>query len=130
MNIYEIKRKNFNYFYRIDCSLNGCYYYGVHGTNNLYDSYMGSSRHLKIDMKLLGIENFCKYPLKFFDTFDEALNYEAFIVDKSLILDPSCYNKCLGGRGDWRYTKGTTPIIDNYGHCFRVNINDNRIKTG
>jgi hypothetical protein len=89
----------YNYFYRIENVLNKRFYYGVHGTNNLNDSYFGSGTRLKYAIKKHGKENFIKEDLIFFDTYDEALEYEAIIVNEVLVNDPNCYNLRVGGNG-------------------------------
>lgn len=92
--------KKFNYFYRIENNVNGNYYYGVHRTSNLEDGYLGSGTRIIYAIKKYGKENFKKEILLFFDTYDEALDYEMKFVNEQLILDPSCYNIALGG-GSW-----------------------------
>ena len=92
--------EKFNYFYKIENLINGNFYYGVHKTDNLEDGYMGSGRRIGYAIKKYKKENFKKENLLFFDTYDEALNYEIEFVNEELIADPSCYNIALGG-GSW-----------------------------
>jgi len=94
-----MKRK-YNYFYRIENLLNGKFYYGVHKTDKLNDGYFGSSNRLDYSVKKYGIENFEKTILKFFDNYKDTLEYEAEIVNETLISDVSCYNIALGGSGN------------------------------
>ena len=91
--------KEFNYFYKIENIISGKFYYGVHATNNLEDEYMGSGVRIQRAIKKYGKENFKKEILTFFDTYDKALDYEAEIVNESLLLDASCYNLKQGGKG-------------------------------
>jgi hypothetical protein len=91
--------KQYNYFYRIENTLNGKFYYGVHGTNNLEDGYFGSGKRLNYAIEKYGRENFVKENLIFFETYNQALEYEAEIVNEELVLDPSCYNLKRGGKG-------------------------------
>ena len=93
-------QRKYNYFYRITNTLNSHFYYGVHSTNNLDDNYMGSGSRLKLAYQKYGIENFKKEILKFFDTRKEALEYEALVVNESLVQDNNCYNLIKGGYGD------------------------------
>ena len=90
--------KKYNYFYKITNNINGHFYFGVHSTNNLDDGYMGSGKRLHIAYKKYGIENFSKEILKFFDTVKEAYEYEAEVVNESLVKDDTCYNMQLGGK--------------------------------
>ena len=93
-----MKEKKFNYFYKIENIINSKFYYGVHKTNNLDDGYMGSGVRIRRAIKKYKIENFKKEFLLFFDTFDEALDYETEFVNEELLMDPSCYNLHIGGR--------------------------------
>ena len=91
--------KKFNYFYRIENLINGKFYFGVHGTDILADGYIGSGKRLKYAIKKYGIENFKKEILEFFDKYQEALDYEAEVVNEDLVLNPNCYNLKKGGIG-------------------------------
>jgi len=91
--------KQYNYFYKIENTLNGKFYYGVHATDNLDDGYLGSGKRIGYAVKKYGKENFKKENLIFFETFSQALDYEAEIVNEVLLLDPSCYNLKCGGKG-------------------------------
>ena len=77
----------YHYFYKITNLINGHFYYGVHNTKNLNDGYMGSGVRLQIAYKKYGIENFKKEILKYFDTKEEAFEYEAEVVNETLIND-------------------------------------------
>lgn len=100
-------KNNFNFFYKTENKLNGKFYYGVHKTNNLEDGYMGSGTRIIRAIQKYGIENFEKNILQFFNTYEEALDYESEIVNEQLLLDPSCYNIRLGGESHWYYYNKT-----------------------
>jgi len=89
----------YHYFYRITNLINGHFYYGVHNTQNLDDGYMGSGVRLQIAYKKYGIENFKKEILKYFDTKEEAFQFESEVVNESLINNYNCYNLSPGGKG-------------------------------
>ena len=89
----------YHYFYKITNLINGHFYYGVHNTQNLDDGYMGSGVRLQIAYKKYGIENFKKEILKYFDTKEDAFEYEAEVVNETLINDNNCYNLSPGGKG-------------------------------
>ena len=111
MNTKEDKRK-YHYFYKITNNINGHFYYGVHCTDNLDDGYMGSGKRLHYAYKKYGIENFTKEILKYFDTKQEALEYEASIVTEALVKDDQCYNLTLGGYAPWYAVEGKVQVYD------------------
>ena len=120
-----MKRK-YNYFYRIENKLNGHFYYGIHSTDNLDDGYMGSGRRLIAAYKSYGIEHFEKTILKFFDTREEASNYENSVVTEALASDDNCYNLVVGG--EYLNTIGKSVVIDNEdGKCKMVSCEEYRL---
>lgn len=98
----------YHYFYKITNLINNHFYYGVHNTNDLDDGYMGSGVRLKRAYEKYGIENFKKEILKFFDSAEDAFNYEAEVVTEDLVYDNNCYNLQEGGHG------GFIPNIQDY----------------
>ena len=121
------KTYKYHYFYKITNLINNHFYYGVHNTNNLNDGYMGSGKRLHIAYKKYGIENFIKEILMFFNTKEEAFEYEAEIVNETLVNSDECYNIALGGSSyDWcKNTKNTISVIDiNTGDKLRCKYND------
>ena len=152
-------QKKFNYFYKITNLINGKYYYGVHRTDDLDDGYMGSGSTLKKAFKKYGLQNFKKEILKFFDTGEEAFDYENKIVNEKLIQDNNCYNIVVGGRcafddqhnvavvdengkvkmvtrheyleNDFKaYSLGMVVVKDKDGNIFRTSVNDERYISG
>lgn len=92
-------KNKYHYFYKITNLINNHFYYGIHSTNNLNDGYYGSGHRLHRAYKKYGINNFFKEILKYFDNREEALDYEAEIVNEELVKDKNCYNEVLGGGG-------------------------------
>ena len=92
-----MKEKKYNYFYKITNIVNNKFYYGIHSTNNLNDNYMGSGKALREAILKYGIDNFKKEIIKYFDTFQEACDYEREIVNEELLKNPNCYNLVEGG---------------------------------
>ena len=118
----------YHYFYKITNLINGKFYYGVHNTNNLEDGYMGSGKLIHEAYKKYGIENFNKEILKYFNTMDEAFQYEHDIVNEDMINNPNCYNIQIGGQ--YYCTENRVPVKDNNGNKFWVSkeeylFNDN-----
>lgn len=108
----------YHYFYKITNVDNGNYYYGVHNTDNLNDGYMGSGKVLRQAYKKHGIDKFRKEIIKFFDTMDEAFEYEHEIVNEETLKDPKCYNVQIGGK--FFCTPGMVSVKDNNGNKFWV----------
>ena len=118
------------YFYKITNNINNHFYYGVHCTNNLNDNYMGSGKRLQYAIKKYGLENFSKEILKYFNSKEEAFEYEEQIVNENLINNPNCYNLTNGGHGSWSHNKGKVTVKDKFGNIFDVNKNDQRYISG
>lgn len=121
----EISR--YHYFYKITNNINGHFYYGVHNTNDLDDGYMGSGKRLHIAYKKYGIDNFTKEIIRFFDTAEDAFNYESEIVTEKLVDDPNCYNLCTGGKSG---CSNMVIVRDMNGNIFGVTKEDPRYISG
>lgn len=117
--------KKYHYFYKITNTLNNHFYYGVHNTDNLEDGYMGSGTKLHVAYEKYGIENFTKEILKFFDTAEEAFEYEAEVVNEELVKSHECYNIQGGGRSI--NTIGLVVVEDSSGNRFMIPKGDERI---
>lgn len=100
--------KKYHYFYKITNTINNHFYYGVHNTDDLNDGYMGSGVRLHKAYKKYGVENFKKEILKFFDSAEEAFDFEESVVNETLVYDKNCYNLQCGGKG------GFIPNIQDY----------------
>ena len=86
------------HIYKITNNINNKFYYGVHkGTNS--ENYMGSGVALRKAQKKYGLENFSKEILLWFNTIDEAFEYEAVIINEEMVNNPQCYNVAVGGKG-------------------------------
>lgn len=80
----------FHYVYVVISEEKPNYFYvGKHSTNNLNDKYLGSSRDIEwncLNRKL--------YPVAFFQTDQEAYDYETYLLQKyNLKNNPYCINK-------------------------------------
>lgn len=95
----------YRYLYKITNKLTGQYYYGIHSTKTLDDGYMGSGIKIKEAIKQLGVDNFIKEYIEFFEDDDSLRNAERKLVNANLLSDPLCYNIAPGG-GEF---KGTYP---------------------
>lgn len=106
-----IKNKSHKYIfvYQTVCETNGKTYVGVHSTNNIDDGYIGcgiycfgsakGKQRFHRAVRKYGYTAFRRYILSFYDTYDEALEEEKYIVNESWAKDSSNYNTALGGKG-------------------------------
>lgn len=101
------------------------FYYGIHSTNEINDGYLGSGRHLSIDKKKYGKDFFKKDILKFFNSREEASEYEKNIVTEELVRNNNCYNIKIGG--DYGVTSGTILVTDKDGVMHRCTPTDERL---
>jgi hypothetical protein len=116
--------------YQITNKINGKIYIGLHKTDDLDDSYMGSGKALKRDQKKFGMEHFEKEILHVFDNPDEMIVKEQELVNEEFVARKDTYNIMLGGVQGWKATQGTTVVKDSDGNCFRVPVDDPRILSG
>lgn len=86
-----------HYLYKITNDFDECFYYGIHSTENLNDSYMGSGIRLWNAYKTHGIEHFKKEIIEFFPDRESLSLKESEVVTEELVKDPNCYNIILGG---------------------------------
>lgn len=122
---------NIHYFYKITNNINGKFYYGVHNTNDENDGYMGSGIAIKNAYEKYGIENFTKEIIKYFETSDEAFEFEKKFVTEELVNDSMCYNMKTGGDG-WcnQYIKRNKVVVTDGDSVMQVDKNDERYLSG
>ena len=90
--------KQHNYFYRIENTLNGKFYYGVHSTNNLEDGYLGSGKRISYAVKKYGKENLQKVILDCKNSdFIQGNNGREWRADFDWITQPKNFIKILEG---------------------------------
>lgn len=87
-----------HFVYKITNLINGCYYIGMHSTENEDDGYMGSGFIIRKAIKKHGLSNFKREILFYFPTRKEALQKESHLLSKETIQDPKCYNICTNSR--------------------------------
>jgi len=79
--------------------INNKFYIGIHGTNDINDTYLGSGFALKKALKKYGCKNFKKEILYIFDNKKDMILKEIEIIDDELINNPNSYNINRGGFG-------------------------------
>jgi group I intron endonuclease len=95
------KEKKYHYIYKTTNLKNGKFYIGMHSTDNLKDSYLGSGTILRRSIRRNGIENFKIEYLEFFDNRIDLANREKKLVNEELLKDPMCINLVFGGSGGY-----------------------------
>lgn len=113
----------YNFVYKTTNNLNGDYYYGVHKTENLNDGYIGSGLRLWNAINKYGKSNFTRTIVQYFDTYDEALALEEYILDDKTLNDPHCYNIAKGGHGGDRTAGMTEAELQAYKETCRKSHN-------
>ena len=113
-------KMKYHYVYKITNLLNNHFYIGVHNTDDLNDGYMGSGKRLHIAYKKYGIKNFKKDIIIFFNSSDDAFEYEKQIVNESLVDDNNCYNLVNGGRNSWNSSNLVVVKLKNADEYFFV----------
>lgn len=109
-----LKRIKYNFVYQTKNLVNNKTYIGIHTSYSLNDGYIGcgiksqnSAERRKIQNKDLscfpkavvkyGYHNFKREILCFFDTYDECLEEEAWLVNGNWVKSKDNYNIALGG---------------------------------
>lgn len=99
--------------YKTTNKINGKIYVGVHKTEDpeIFDGYIGCgvyvnqpstylnrNYHLHNAIRKYGISAFCRDTIKIFDNLEDALDFEAYIVDKNFVNRCDTYNMTVGGQ--------------------------------
>lgn len=92
-----MKESEFNIVYKITNTINGRIYVGVHKTDKLEDGYMGSGKRIKYEIQKYGLLHFTKEILFNFQTYEEALQKEAEIVNEDFLKRDDVLNMVPGG---------------------------------
>jgi len=83
--------------YKTTNTANDKIYLGVHKTEQINDSYLGSGMLLLKAVKKYGKDRFVKQILFVYSTAEEALEKEREIVDEEFVSRTDTYNICIGG---------------------------------
>lgn len=118
--------------YKTINKITGAFYIGVHKTDNLNDSYLGSGVKLNDNIKKYGKHNYYRTTLFEFDDVKLAYKKEQEIL-KECLCDKKCLNLSSGGIGGYGWTAEKKVLVkfkDNPKKCFRVSIDDKRYLSG
>lgn len=115
--------------------INGKIYIGIHATENIDDSYMGSGKFIQQAILKYGKENFQKEILFNFDNFDEMVAKEIELVTEEFVSRKDVYNIVVGGMhrsstGPKDTLKGLINVVDKEGKTLKVSVNDPRYLSG
>lgn len=97
------KQKKYHYIYKTTNLIKGYFYYGMHSTNNLNDSYLGSGKRLRYSINKYGKENHYIEILEFLPSREELKKREEEIVNKEMLANPQCINLMIGGYGGFDF---------------------------
>lgn len=127
--------KTFYFTYQTKNLINNKVYIGIHKTNNLNDGYIGCgiTRNTKSKNKTpfhkavlkYGYENFKLEILCFFETYEQALEEEAFLVDENWVKSKDNYNVKTGGK-QFKFTEEHFNNISE--DIYQFNLNGELIK--
>ena len=95
----------FHIVYKITNKVNNKFYLGIHSTNDINDSYMGSGAAIKAAVLKYGKENFMKEIIGSYSSRDEALAEEKRLVTEQLVKSDDCYNLKTGGSSGFIYSE-------------------------
>lgn len=98
MNIVNSSKKHY-ILYKTTNLVNGKYYIGIHGTNDLNDGYLGSGTLIKKAIEKYGVENFTREILSEADSYEELSKLEREIVTEDFVKLRHTYNMEIGGAG-------------------------------
>jgi hypothetical protein len=93
------KQKTIHYIYKTTCLITGRYYVGMHSSNKLNDTYMGSGKRLRYSIRKHGIENHTKEILEYFESRELLIEAEKNAITPDMITDNNCMNMVEGGGG-------------------------------
>jgi hypothetical protein len=85
--------------YEIKNNINGKIYVGVHKTDDINDSYMGSGKAIKAAIKKYGIDNFTKVIIETFENAESMYTKERELVSEEFVGRNDTYNLAVGGSG-------------------------------
>jgi len=104
-----MEKRQYKFIYQTICEVNDKSYIGVHKTDNLNDGYIGCGIYSDSDcnksylfhkaVRKYGYTSFRRYILSFYDTYEEALEEEKYLVNENWIKSQNNYNTAIGGKG-------------------------------
>ena len=90
-------QRKYHFIYKTVCLPTGKFYVGMHSTDLLDDSYLGSGKRLSRSVKKHGRENHKREIIESFNDRLSLIAREKEIITSELIKNPLCMNLILGG---------------------------------
>lgn len=98
----------FHIVYKTRRTTTGEYYIGIHSSQYIMDSYLGSGDRIKYLLRKYGRSEFIRDNLFVYATRREALSKENELLTREVLSDPLCINICVGGKGNPNGRQGLT----------------------
>lgn len=92
-------RRKYHIIYKTTCKITGRFYIGLHSTDDLNDSYLGSGVRLIRSVRKYGKEQHRREILEILETRALASEREVELITPELRADPLCLNCGSGGLG-------------------------------
>ena len=92
-------KKKYHYLYKTTNLITGRYYYGMHSTNNLNNSYMGSGDLIRKSLKKYGRDNHIIEILEYCNSRNELSKKEKQLINIYEVSKKNCMNLKIGGDG-------------------------------
>lgn len=96
------QRRKYHYIYKTTCIITNKFYIGMHSTDNLEDSYIGSGKRLWYSINKHGKENHVCEILEFLPDRKALSEREREIVNIEMLTEELCMNLKVGGDGGGR----------------------------
>lgn len=103
------------FFYKTTNTVNNKVYYGVHSTQKINDTYLGSGNAIKAAIKKYGRSVFTREILCWFEDDVSMYAYEKKFITEDVVNDHNTYNETLGGVGGFSHidTRGAKNPMKN-----------------
>lgn len=92
-------RRKHHIIYKTTCLVTGRYYVGMHSTDDLNDTYLGSGLRLLRSVKKYGADQHHREILEDLPTREAASEREKELITEEMRADPECLNCGAGGLG-------------------------------
>jgi hypothetical protein len=92
-------RRKHHIIYKTTCLVTGRYYVGMHSTDDLNDTYLGSGLRLLRSVKKYGADQHRREILEDLPTREAASSREKELITEEMRADPECLNCGAGGLG-------------------------------